>query len=100
MNTDRIEKQILLRAPRERVWRAITDSREYGTWTTLVQFELQEAPGGTLLIISESGFEQIPLERRAAAFTSNDAGWSHQARLIEKYLALPTRGTAAPPSQA
>src|SRR5258708_35634151 len=30
--TDRIEKQILLRAPRSRVWRALTDSREFGTW--------------------------------------------------------------------
>jgi uncharacterized protein YndB with AHSA1/START domain len=30
--TDRIEKKVLLRAPRERVWRAIADSREFGTW--------------------------------------------------------------------
>ena len=32
MSTDRIEKQIVLRAPRARVWRAITDHREFGTW--------------------------------------------------------------------
>jgi len=32
MNTDRIEKKILLRAPRARVWRALTDSTEFGTW--------------------------------------------------------------------
>jgi uncharacterized protein YndB with AHSA1/START domain len=31
-NTDRIEKQITLKAPRSRVWRAITDSKEFGTW--------------------------------------------------------------------
>lgn len=31
-NTDRIEKQITLKAPRARVWRAITDSKEFGTW--------------------------------------------------------------------
>jgi uncharacterized protein YndB with AHSA1/START domain len=31
-STDRIEKQTLLRAPRKRVWRAITDSREFGEW--------------------------------------------------------------------
>ena len=31
-STDRIEKEILLRAPRGRVWRAITDSREFGAW--------------------------------------------------------------------
>jgi len=30
--TDRIEKQILLRAPRARVWRALTDASEFGTW--------------------------------------------------------------------
>jgi uncharacterized protein YndB with AHSA1/START domain len=32
VNTDRIEKKILLRAPRARVWRAITDAREFGSW--------------------------------------------------------------------
>lgn len=31
-STDRIEKQVLLRAPRSRVWRAITDAGEFGTW--------------------------------------------------------------------
>ncbi len=29
---DRIEKQILLRAPRSRVWRALTDAREFSEW--------------------------------------------------------------------
>lgn len=32
MKTDRIEKQILLRASRERVWRAISDSTQFGKW--------------------------------------------------------------------
>lgn len=32
MNTDRIEKQVLLRAPLDRVWRAISDSQEFGRW--------------------------------------------------------------------
>jgi uncharacterized protein YndB with AHSA1/START domain len=31
-DTDRIEKHILLRAPRARVFRALTDSREFGGW--------------------------------------------------------------------
>lgn len=31
-STDRIEKKILLRAPRARVWRALTDAGEFGTW--------------------------------------------------------------------
>ena len=30
--TDRIEKKVLLRAPRSRVWQALTDAREFGTW--------------------------------------------------------------------
>jgi uncharacterized protein YndB with AHSA1/START domain len=31
-STDRIEKQIVVRAPRSKVWQAITDSREFGKW--------------------------------------------------------------------
>jgi uncharacterized protein YndB with AHSA1/START domain len=162
-NTDRIEKKVLLKAPCERVWRAISDSKEFGTWfgvafdgpfvagadstgkiaptkvdpevarlqrphegraftisvnriepmrlfsfrwhpgaidpavdysdepTTLVEFVLEEVPGGgTMLTITESGFDRIPLKRRLKAFAGNDAGWSHQARLIEKFLVSAT----------
>ncbi len=32
MGTDRIEKQVVLRAPMDRVWRAISDSQEFGRW--------------------------------------------------------------------
>jgi uncharacterized protein YndB with AHSA1/START domain len=160
MNTDRIEKKILLHAPRERVWNAISDSRQFGSWfgmafdgpfvagarltgkivptsvdaeiaklqkpheglafeffvdriepmrrcsfrwhpyavepgvdyskepTTLIVFELEEVAGGTLLTISESGFDKIPLARRAKAFAANDGGWTMQTKLIEKYLAI------------
>jgi len=31
-STDRIEKEILLRAPRPSVWRALTDAGEFGAW--------------------------------------------------------------------
>ena len=55
--------------------------------TTLVVFELREADGGVLLTITESGFDQIPAARRTQAFESNDKGWAHQTKLIEKYLA-------------
>ena len=160
-DTDRIQKKIVLRAPRERVWRAVSDSKEFGTWfgvdfegpfvagsnvkgrivptqvdaevaksqepyagrafdftvdriepmrlfsfrwhpfaidpsvdysaepTTLVVFELAEVSGGTELTITESGFDRIPLERRAKAFSMNAEGWTAQAKLIEKYLAKP-----------
>jgi len=159
MSTDRIEKKILLRAPRRRVWRALTNPKEFEAWfgmkfdgpfkpgarlpgrvtgttvdpeiaksqkqyadlefditieqveperlfsfrwhpsaiepgvdysrepTTLVEFTLEEAPGGVLLTVTESGFDKIPLARRAKAFENNEQGWGVVVRLIEKYLA-------------
>jgi uncharacterized protein YndB with AHSA1/START domain len=163
MSTDRIEKKILLRAPLERVWRAIADPAEFGAWfgmkvegpfqagakvratitattvdpevakaqkqhsgiqfellierveperlfsfrwhpgppdtgtdrgvdreaepTTLVSFALEPAAGGVLLTVSESGFDRIPIERRAKAFASNNEGWSIMVKMIEGYLA-------------
>jgi len=47
MGTDRIEKKILLHAPRKRVWRALTDSREFGTWFGM-KFDGPFAPGATM----------------------------------------------------
>ncbi len=44
MNTDFIEKNILLRAPRNRVWRALSDSVEFGSWFG-VEFEGPFTPG-------------------------------------------------------
>ena len=41
-----------------------------------------------LLRIVESGFEQIPAERRAAAFEGNSEGWAKQTELVRKYLVL------------
>jgi len=157
--TDRIVKKVLLRAPLARVWRAVSDAREFGSWfgvkfdkpfapgavmngtmvptkvdaevaksqkpyegrafdftvdriepmrlfsfrwhpfavdpnfdysnepATLVVFELEEVSGETLLTVTESGFDRIPIARRAQAFTMNDHGWTAQTRLVEKYLA-------------
>ena len=159
MPTDRIEKTILLRAPLKRVWRALSDSTEFGKWfgmrfnapfapgatitaiivpttvnqevakmqkpyegisfeieieqmqperlfsfrwhpgavepgidyasepTTLVVFTLEKAPEGVQLTVTESGFEQIPLARRAKAFSANEGGWTLVIKLIEEYLA-------------
>jgi uncharacterized protein YndB with AHSA1/START domain len=160
MSSDRIEKRILLRASRERVWQAVSDANQFGQWfgvtldgpfvagaqisgriapttvdpevaklqephagkafvflveqiepmrliafrwhpyavdpnvdysgepTTLIEFRLETAPDGTLLTITESGFDRIPPERRAKAFAANDGGWTMQTKLIEKYLAM------------
>lgn len=165
---DRIEKKVTLRAPVSRVWRAISDAQEFGSWfgvrlegpfvagrtvtgsfdrafdeaaiiehqkrlglepsgirlpgpnavfctverieperylsfrwipygidaeadpagepTTLVEFRLEEVPGGTLLTIVESGFEQVPAHRRERAFRMNDGGWAAQADNLRKHV--------------
>jgi uncharacterized protein YndB with AHSA1/START domain len=160
--TDRIEKKILLSAPRSRVWMALTDATEFGEWfgvrfdgpfvegrplsgvivpttadaevakaqqpyagkpfeitveriqperlfsfrwhpfamepgvdyskepTTLIVFTLEEAPNGIMLTVTESGFDQIPLSRRAKAFAANEGGWTMVVTLIEKHLAKTT----------
>jgi uncharacterized protein YndB with AHSA1/START domain len=157
--TDRIEKKIVLHAPRARVWRALTDAKEFGHWfgvkfegpfvkgtlvrgvmvttavdaevakaqkpyegmpfeitvesieperlfsfrwhpfaidrnvdyssepTTLVAFTLEDSADGVTLTLTESGFDRIPLARRAEAFTSNEGGWTKVMTLIEKHLA-------------
>jgi len=54
--------------------------------TTLVEFTLQEADGGVLLTVIETGFDRIPLSRRAKAFASNEDGWSMAVTLIEEYV--------------
>jgi uncharacterized protein YndB with AHSA1/START domain len=147
-DTDRIEKKVLLRAARSRVWRAVADAGEFGAWfraeldgpfvegaivrakitypgyehltveihverveperyfayrwhpyavdtatdysaepMTLVEFRLDDAADGTLLTIVESGFDRIPLSRRAEAFRMNDEGWDAQARNIDRHVA-------------
>lgn len=54
---------------------------------TLVTFELQDAGEGTLLRTVESGFDQIPLARRAEAFRMNSGGWDGQIRNIQAHVA-------------
>ena len=57
-----------------------------GEPTTLVQFELEDMDGGTLLQVVESGFDNIPESRRLKAFRMNSRGWDEQMNNIEKYL--------------
>ena len=146
-STDRIEKSIELNAPVARVWRALTDYREFGEWfrvnletpftpgqptrghitrpgyehvvmevivrkmepqrlfsfnwhpyaidpktdystepPTLVEFKLENIPTGTLLIVTESGFDSIPAGRRDEAFRMNDKGWAGQLKNIERHV--------------
>src|SRR5882672_7151382 len=112
--TDRIEKTIELNAPVSRVWRALTDHREFGTWfrteperlfsftwhpyavdpsqdysdetPTLVEFTLEPTATGTLLRVVESGFDKLPAHRRDEAFRMNEGGWAIQLTNIAEYL--------------
>ena len=53
---------------------------------TLVTFTLERSGDDTVLTIVESGFDSIPIARRADAFEANEEGWTLMAGLIEKYL--------------
>ena len=145
--TDRIERSIHIQAPRARVWRALTQAEEFGSWfganlkgqtvapgqhvrgnitikgyehvvfdaiiervepehllsyrwhpyavdpavdyskeqRTLVTFTLKDADGGTLLNVVESGFDQVPPERRLTALRMNTQGWEGQLRNIQRH---------------
>lgn len=61
-NTDRIEKQILLHAPRSRVWRAIANADEFGTWFR-VKLEGPFTEGATVRgKITYPGYEHLKME--------------------------------------
>ena len=47
MSADRIQKQILLRALRARVWQALSDSAEFGAWCGM-KFDGPFAPGAVV----------------------------------------------------
>jgi hypothetical protein len=55
--------------------------------TTLVEFTLEDAPGGTLLRVVESGFDGVPVSRRLEAFRMNSEGWDAQMQNIANHVA-------------
>ncbi len=57
-----------------------------GEPTTLVEFHLEDTSEGTRLTVIETGFDQIPPERRDIAFRMNDDGWSEQFINIDRYV--------------
>ncbi len=62
MNTDRIEKRILLRAPRARVWRSLTDAEQFGQWFG-VELNGSFVPGARLRgQVKHKGYEHVPFE--------------------------------------
>ncbi len=52
----------------------------------LVEFTLTPSDGGTRLLITESGFSQLPDARRLEALRSNTEGWDTQAQNISDYV--------------
>jgi len=53
---------------------------------TLVEFELEEIPQGTRVTVTESGFDTVPLSRRAQAFDGNKEGWRIMMGVLGKHL--------------
>jgi uncharacterized protein YndB with AHSA1/START domain len=62
MSTDRIEKTVVLRAPRSRVWRAITNAEEFGSWFG-VKLEGGFSPGARVTgRITIPGYEHVVMD--------------------------------------
>jgi uncharacterized protein YndB with AHSA1/START domain len=57
-----------------------------GEAPTLVEFQLQPHGDGTLLTVTESGFDRIPAHRRDEAFRMNDGGWTAQMDNIRRHV--------------
>jgi uncharacterized protein YndB with AHSA1/START domain len=53
---------------------------------TLVEFSLEKSAKGTLLKVTESGFDKIPGDRRVEAFRMNENGWAQQLKNIERHV--------------
>jgi uncharacterized protein YndB with AHSA1/START domain len=61
-STDRIEKKVVLHAPRSRVWRAISNSQEFGTWFRL-ELDGGFEEGATVHgRITHPGYEHVTLD--------------------------------------
>jgi hypothetical protein len=51
-----------------------------------VEFHLQASATGTLLTVTESGFDKIPAHRQIEALRMNDGGWAEQMKNIERHV--------------
>ena len=57
--TDRIEKQVIIHAPRSRVWRALTNAQEFGQWFG-VRLTGSFAPGAQVEgPVTHQGYEHV-----------------------------------------
>ena len=53
---------------------------------TLVEFILEPIEDGTLLRVTESGFDNIPAGRRLQALSMNTRGWEIQVNNIKRHV--------------
>ena len=53
---------------------------------TLVEFILEPIEDGTLLRVTESGFDNIPAGRRLQALRMNTRGWEIQVNNIKRHV--------------
>ncbi len=66
---------------------AIDPNVDYsGEPATLVEFKLEPKGGGTLLTVTETGFDAIPKDRQFEAYRMNEAGWTEQLQNIERHV--------------
>jgi len=66
---------------------SVDPDKDYSQETsTLVEFRLEKTATGTLLFVTESGFDKVPSDRRAEAFRMNERGWAQQLENIEKHV--------------
>ena len=67
---------------------AVDPTVDYSTEPqTLVEFRLEEIAGGTLLRVTESGFDRLPAgPRRTEALRMNEGGWTQQMGNIERHV--------------
>ncbi|HYZ85029.1 MAG TPA: SRPBCC family protein [Bryobacteraceae bacterium] len=53
---------------------------------TTVTFTLEPIENGTRLSVSETGFDQISLERRAKVYSDNTQGWTEVLVWLQRYV--------------
>jgi len=64
---DRIEKQVVLRAPVERVWRALSDHKEFGAWFRVLLDQPFAAGEESTGRMTYPGYEHVPWKARVIA---------------------------------
>ncbi len=59
---------------------------EGGSVPSFLRYTLVIVATGTLLVVTESGFEAVPAVRRDEAFRMNDGGWAAQVKNIARHV--------------